>query len=534
MMSSNTLNRWYEEYTSPEALDAILNAPEDEFNEYVAEMIDYYRENPVDACYDVLGITLTEYQKVMIQKSWFSHNIYWCTSRGAGKSFIMAVLACLMAMLYPHQTVLMLGPSYRQSLLLYDKIMSEIYSKSFSLRYEITKTSRGTTDARIPFKNGSKILFLPMGDGDKIRGSRATIIFLDEDAQHDQQMIDRVVMPMAMSNLDFNPENPDLEFQPTVIRATSAYFQFNKSYQIYQEHLIKQNKDKDYYACTIPYELPLASGLYSRKYLLQKKSEMSSDDFDMEMGAKWLANNSGAFISVKAWDLGIKYKDHILPLMQGEKDKDYVLFCDIARSEGGDNASFLICEKGNSKLTVVRQMGLHGVPYQEQVVKVRKFVRDFNIVDIWIDKFGGGETIMDLLNDTWYDIDNGKEHLPIIKKDSEGNGLKLITPIIADNEMNHRMGHLTKKHIEKHSFIFPILTDRHDDPEIEMAFLDMIMIKKEVTNIQAVPSGQYHKFAPTKGTTLRKDRWTTFNYAAMYIEDVMTNKVSDEIILEIF
>jgi hypothetical protein len=67
-----------------------------------------------------------------------------------------------------------------------------------------------------------------------------------------------------------------------------------------------------------------------------------------------------------------------------------------------------------------------------------------------------------------------------------------------------------------------------------MAYLDLIMVKKEVTNIQAMPAGNFHKFLPTKGSKLRKDRWTTFCYASLYIEEELIHKDDDELIIEVF
>lgn len=156
---------WYEEYVTNEEVFEIMNLPEEEFMDYMEELIEFYRANPVEAVYDILGLGLTEYQKVMFINSWEKKNIYWCQSRGSGKSFSAALFFSLWAILYPNESVLMIAPSYRQSLMLYDKIMSEVYNKSFSFKYELEVNVRGAMEAKFELKNKSTIKFLPVGDG---------------------------------------------------------------------------------------------------------------------------------------------------------------------------------------------------------------------------------------------------------------------------------------------------------------------------------------------------------------------------------
>lgn len=526
---------WYSDYVTDEEVNEILNMPEDEFEEYIFGMIEFYRENPVEAVYDLLGLGLSDYQKVTLLNAWKSKYIYFCWSRGAGKSFMMAVIATLILILFSGEAILMFGPSYRQSLMLYDKIIKEIYEKSFSFKYEVESMPRHSMGAEINVKSGSYAKFLPVGDGSSIRGERATYIFLDEDAQHSKQLIDRVIVPMAASNLKYDPDNPQAGEGATMIRATSAYFQFNHSYDTFQNHLHSMEVDQDYYCSVVPYQIPLDAFINDRDFVEMQKREMSKDDFDMEMGCKWISGNEDTFIGVQAWDEGIKYDDTLEPMFKGDDRRDYVLFADIARSEGGDNASLKVGEIRGEKIAIVRQVALNGQPYQVIRDWIRRFVINFNIVDIWMDRFGGGETIRDLLSEDWIDYETGKKHFPILEKgSSRTDGIKLITFVTADNALNHRMGHLAKKHIEKGNFVFPTLMDRHDDKEMEMAYLELLAIKKEVTNIQAVPSGNFHKFQPTKGTKLRKDRWTTFCYASLYLEDVLQKDEGDDFIIEIF
>lgn len=370
----------------------------------------------------------------------------------------------------------------------------------------------------------------------KIRGERATALFLDEHAQHDPSIIDRVIMPMLISDLNYDPDDPSREaFQAKVVCATSAYFQFNFSYTTFQQHLHRMINEPDYYCAVVPYTIPLSVNLYNEKFVNTQKRNMSSDDFEMEMNCRWISGNENSFISMKLWDESVKYEETLLPLFKGRPDHDYVLFADIARSEGGDNASLKIGEIRGTKMAIVREKALNGQTYQEITRTIREFCRDFNIITIWMDRFGGGQAVADLLAEEWFDYDTQKTYQPILPVDSPRNdGIKMLEFVVANSELNHHMGHLVKKHLEQKRYIFPLLFDKYpDDREVEMAMLDLIMVKKEVTNIQAFPSGNFHKFLPTKGSGLRKDRWTTMCYSALYIEERLLNREDDSLIIEI-
>lgn len=518
-------------------VQVILSLPDDEFYEYIGEMVEFYRNDPISAVYDILGLKLTEYQKVIIKSAWFSLNIYLCQSRGSGKSFLMAIIACLWAILYPNETILMLGPSYRQSLMLYDKIMTDVYNKSFSLRYElpISKMKKGTMDASMTFNSKSKIKFLPIGDGNKIRGERATFVMLDEHAQHDKTMIDRVIMPMLAADLNYDPDNPNDDYQAKMLAATSAYFQFNHSYRTFQTHLHKMNTDLSYYCAVVPYQIPLDAKVNGQNFIDKQRQEMSNDDFEMEMNCKWISGNDSSFISMQTWDKYIKYEDSLEPMKIGNPKKEYVLFADIAREEGGDNASLKVAEIRGHKLAIVKQISLNGYAYQEIRNEIRKILVHFNIIDLWMDKLGGGRMVADLLDEDWMDFDTGTSYPPILEKDSgRRDGIKLITFVVADNKLNHEMGHLAKKHVEKGHFVFPQLMDRHPDKELEELYVNLIAVKREVTNIQATPAGNYHKFVITKGSGMKKDRWTTFCYASLYLEKELNQTEEDEFYFAIF
>jgi hypothetical protein len=45
-----------------------------------ADIIKYWRRNPVIACEDILGIKLLDSQKYILQESWTKPYVIWCCS----------------------------------------------------------------------------------------------------------------------------------------------------------------------------------------------------------------------------------------------------------------------------------------------------------------------------------------------------------------------------------------------------------------------------------------------------------------------
>lgn len=61
--------------------NVLLSSRKQELYKSNAEIIKFYRRNPVISCEDLLGIKLMDSQKYLLQMSWNATNIVWCCSR---------------------------------------------------------------------------------------------------------------------------------------------------------------------------------------------------------------------------------------------------------------------------------------------------------------------------------------------------------------------------------------------------------------------------------------------------------------------
>jgi intein/homing endonuclease len=84
------------------------------------ELIEFYRNNPCIAAYDLLGVDFAPIQRVIFEDLWFRNYNITIMSRGCGKTLMLGVLAALSCLLYAGYRVGLIAPVFRQSTVISD------------------------------------------------------------------------------------------------------------------------------------------------------------------------------------------------------------------------------------------------------------------------------------------------------------------------------------------------------------------------------------------------------------------------------
>jgi len=87
------------------------------------ELIEFYRENPCIAAYELLGVDLAPIQRVIFQDMWFKNYVIVIAGRGVGKTFLLGTLSALSCMLYPGYRVGLIAPVFRQSKMIFSEYL---------------------------------------------------------------------------------------------------------------------------------------------------------------------------------------------------------------------------------------------------------------------------------------------------------------------------------------------------------------------------------------------------------------------------
>lgn len=163
------------------------------------QLVLHWREHPVQAAKDILGVKLDVPQQLQLNAWWTHDTSTSIFTRGGGKTFCGAVWCSLQGLLYAGQRVGIVTPSFRQSQFVFIEI-EKLYAKSAMYQEASERPPIKAPEAcrlklrAAPGKVGSVIEGLPMGnDGGKIRGARYYRVFADELAQIDADTLDTVV-----------------------------------------------------------------------------------------------------------------------------------------------------------------------------------------------------------------------------------------------------------------------------------------------------------------------------------------------------
>jgi len=145
-------------------------------------------KGPVDYAEKVLGVKPFPYQAELLLDE--NKRIVACMGRQTGKTTTIAMKAIYFADTNPNVTVLITSPSLRQSMIMFDRIATFVYSIP-RLRNKIVRVTR----TLIHFENGSRIIALPCSEN-LLRGYTAQMVICDEASFMPEEVITQVIFPM--------------------------------------------------------------------------------------------------------------------------------------------------------------------------------------------------------------------------------------------------------------------------------------------------------------------------------------------------
>lgn len=510
----------------------------------IAESIVFFRKYPEIFCEEILEIRLNLYQKVLIRAFFDSKYSMWILSRGLGKTWLGALALVIYCMLYKGTLAGVIAPSFRQSkILVEDKIIKDLMDRSSFLRSEIQVFTVSQAEARVSFYNGSRIMAVPTGDGNKIRGYRFHVLMCDEYAQIKKEILDLVVNPMMNVKRGYEVGKTDYDdtLGNRLLVTSSAYYQHNHLFDLVKQYIYEMaTGNEKYFVAILDYKIGLQVGLFDDDHIEKEKKRLSALDFGMEYECIFPNLSENTWINPD--DL-IKCSTMIRIETHGAKGYEYVMGLDVARVEGNDNTIAhiikLVPRKGYYQKELVYTISMNGEKFEEQARQIRSLLVKFpNVIRIYMDTNGLGVGLADELSKPFWDAEVQKEYPPLIDMNDEQavkqitNGVPLIYGIKPTNEINHKMGMAVKTATQKKFVrLYSIdageenvkKKDKNGDDIVETIVKDLTQeeekqileaeaTRREIMMIEARPQGMYFKFesASKRG---RKDRWSALGFA---------------------
>jgi hypothetical protein len=523
----------------------MLTQDDPEFNTAAAELIEFYRKYPEIAAEDLLNIKLSSIQKVVLRSMWFRNYVMAIMCRGAGKTFLQAVLACLKALLYPGHRVGLIAPTFRQSKLIFDEC-SRLYQRSPILREACErKPTQQSDNCYIRFKSvagqpGSLVQAIPLGDGTKIRGSRFFTIICDEFPHIPLEIFNMVIRPMAatvsdpMENVErlsrqkallekglITQEELDAEISANqIIITSSGYFTFNHMYDLYKVYRDEMRAGNTRYAAfRVPYKL-LPPGFLDKDNVESAKREMSNLEFRMEYEAAFIPDTDAFY---KASLLEACSNTSFSTQVVGSPERSYCLGVDPARSE--DSFAICVAEIGQPA-KIVHALEIQKMPFPEMARTIENLCSAFNVTHIYMDSQGGGAAIKDMLAENPTSHEAG----PILDPEDEVHmlkpGRKILTMCNFSTDFISESNFDALRLLEHRDLLFPSIPKDNTPSTMEEESWQTIRdMKNQMQSIELTetPTGKHHFDVPKGGGhgKQKKDLYTAFMLAARCIYDLI-------------
>lgn len=422
------------------------------FDDPYEEFADICLENLTWAAYHLLiwkskPLMLAPFQSVILETLWNKTFPILLMTRGGGKSFMLAVYACLRAMLTPGAKIIIVAASFRQSKIVFDYIEQLFNSSPIMQACSPTGKIEKPSDSRVLRIGDSVIKALPLGNGEKIRGERATHIITDEFASIPPEIFQVVVRGFAAVSSDpiaaarqrheeeraikegrMRASDRKANYSNQIIYSGTANFQFNHFYKLYKVHkdIIEgkfqgkaaeiakrhQSEDdenaiafdgevdyRDYAIIQVPY-FGLPKSFMDEKQIAQAQATMPKALFEMEYCCIFPTDSDGFFkrSMINFATPGIGPGKQFSIETKGQTGVQYAMGVDPARKT--DNFAISIVKiLDHDKFENVYCYSMNNKSWPHCIKKIRELLRSFNIVRIAVDSGGGGTTVEDLLQD---------------------------------------------------------------------------------------------------------------------------------------
>lgn len=475
------------------------------------KLINFYREHPTQAARDILLLEgereLVWFQKKILKALWTHSAVLLKLSRGASKTYLIAVYTVLYAILYPDSKIGVLGPTLKQGGYIFDEI-ERLYDKSpFFRRCVVGRIRNPPNNFKIcQFDNGSFIEALPIGnDGGKIRGKRYGKVLLDEYNYHDPDIINSVIEPFLI--IQYGDKSNQIVLSSTPGYKTEPFY---NDYHNYRKKALTNPEDYAWFHYNFVDVLMCRHKIFKpdMKRVRDAYDKLPLDDFLREYGGYFPSESAGYFSSY----LIAKCENRANPInieAKGDSVSEYVMGVDPGQEES--SFAFSIIKIKNQCKQVVKVWAEKGIstPQQVDIIRNNIHLKGFKISKICIDQGGGGLALRDLLMYPWNhagDIyPSIVEPKSLVSKDYDSKKILPILSIIPFTPASiDEMYSSFKAEMENERVIFPVDVYRNFDPEVERLGREFRGLKSEMRNLVPKPTTHGLNFIPHQ--RLGKDR----------------------------
>lgn len=393
----------------------------------IAERASFYRANPHRFVKEFMNIDLKLFQKILIYCMMVYDYFYFIAARGIGKTYLVALFACVRCILYPGTKIVAFSATFKQGKEIVLKITDDFMMHSSLLCNEIRKASTGLNDCGVWFKNGSWIQVRVAGETS--RGARANIIIGDESRMIPQKIFDTVMRPMNSSPRQpgylRKKEYQHLKEMNKEIMMSSAWYKASEMFEKVKAYTANLLDDaRKYFICDLPYQLSIAEGLLMSESIENEMSEETFSDisFMMEREGIFYGSSEDALFNYKILndrrilqeslhDLEY-YRTTATPIPRKQLNEKRILSLDVAllasKKHDNDASCFIINQSMiNSEDSYVSNISYvetqEGLLTEEIGLLTMRYFYQYDCDYLALDANGIGQAVLDYIMQDRYD-----------------------------------------------------------------------------------------------------------------------------------
>ena len=498
---------------------------------------------------DYFKIKLKPSQRVDARIIGNYRNIDLVKNRGAGKTWLIALCAIALGVLYPGSLIAVISSTAEQAVLIIKKIEEKFLVYPDVLR-EINASRHNKPVQTNPhkgvcwLKSGSKIESYSMGT---LRGNRAKILICDEAPEIPKNDLDAVAKPIMNETRDICIQRGINDYDSKIISITSACLKNNYFYTSFVNILKRMAMKEDgCFAWAMTYKEAVREGISKQSYFDDQRKDMTDEKFKMEYESIFLGAAEGAVFPFDLTDR-CRTLTGVETAQPAKCSVEYIMSLDIATSSAAnaDNAilttiKMVELENGGYLKQVVRIQSFHGKRLDSLATEVRRnLVRFPNTVKVIVDVRGLGDAFPQFLSKPWTDPETGKEYPPLVRDDEPtviDNAVPLIHPFIANNLLNNQMVSALTIALETQSIELPInsryiignkIADRDDSDDASASktltmqekaiFVEADALQIEMGNIVGRQGANGNVIYDSARANMHKDRVSSLMMGVHYI-----------------
>ena len=315
----------------------------------------------------LLNFTPFPYQQKLLNDK--SKRIVACMGRQTGKTTTIASKAIHYAYTHPNTTTLIISPSLRQSMIMFDKIQNQINQNPI-----LTKSITRKTRTIIQLTNKSQIIALPCSQN-LLRGYTAQLTICDEAAFIPEQVITQIIFPMLSTT------NGTAVFLSTPWGKDHFFYKafLNPNYNT---HKVKSKQ------CP----------LIKPEFLQEMQQNMTHEAYQMEYEAEFTENQNSYFpqdLIRKTVELAQKLNHELHTSLEQTFPKGkYHAGIDLGKLHDHSVIAVIKTEPNHKRLIYLHQFPLQ-TPYTQIITHLTRANKKLQLQKTLIDQTGVGEPILE-------------------------------------------------------------------------------------------------------------------------------------------